>query len=253
VAIGASHWPPRTYSGLPLRPSPLRRFVRRARGLILLDMPVNIYRLHLRMLNGDMVFPSFEEVLRPLERAIIASARHVEEACASPDEEWASAVIDDECDVAEELLGTSFVVCQAYVTSVVSRVQGLLQHADRQGVQLSSVLPARESVLRTSNSLCASTPFTQVQVLDAFANYFKHRFEWPAVDWSKANKNAQKTIAIVRAVGGSEGSTGNLRTGAESLGNSNYTDLSVFSSILDGWRAGVSSAVEDELASQDLL
>ncbi len=41
--------------------------------------------------------------------------------------------------------------------------------------------------------------------------------------------------------------------GAEMLGNPQYTDLSVFFAILEGWRAALSSALEGELTSQSLL
>jgi hypothetical protein len=215
-------------------------------------VPTNLYLIHLRLLRGDTVFPALEDVLGPIGAAIADSSRHIDEACATKDEEWFEAVTDEECEVIEELLGTSLVVCQAYITSVVSRVLGILRFADRRGHTLKSVAPKRDHIVSATSTYCGNTGFTNIQVMDAFANYFKHRFEWSS-DWSKAGGPAARTITIVRAAGASEGSSGNLRTGAEVLGNSDYSDLSVFSEILETWRAGLEATVRAELASLGCL
>jgi hypothetical protein len=80
------------------------------------------------------------------------------------------------------------------------------------------------------SSSVANSKFSEVQVIDAFANYFKHKAEW-AGDWDKLKTLQLKTAQIIQAVGASQESTGNLRTGSKVLGNETYTNISTLAII----------------------
>ena len=96
------------------------------------------------------------------------------------------------------------------------------------------------------------TEFSQVQVIDAFANYFKHRDEWRA-DWNSLPQKSASTAQIISAVGASQGSTGNLRAGAEVLGNAAYTNVTVFIEILNNWRKNLYDGYREELETKQLI
>jgi hypothetical protein len=102
-----------------------------------------------------------------------------------------------------------------------------------------------------SPSVKGST-FTEVQVIDAFANYFKHREEWIG-EWANLPKQSADTARIIQAVGASRGSTGNLRTGAEALGNESYADVVLFAEVLRRWLRSVHDAYRKELEKEGLL
>ncbi len=119
------------------------------------------------------------------------------------DEGYIDAVSDEETSVIENLLGAAFVVCQTYLTGVVSQVTKLNKWCERQfGESLPSASGRRIDILgrgvSTSAVTTGGTRYTVSQVTDAFANYFKHRDEWKTVDWTKLDGQAQGTASDQR-------------------------------------------------------
>ncbi|OHB62191.1 MAG: hypothetical protein A2167_01800 [Planctomycetes bacterium RBG_13_46_10] len=89
-------------------------------------------------------------------------------------------------------------------------------------------------MLEGSNKI-KGTEITEVQAINALANYFKHYEDWP-FDWTKGKVKRQKdTIDILKELGITSRGTGNLRTGSEKLGNSNYYNLKKLSKALEKW------------------
>jgi hypothetical protein len=76
-----------------------------------------------------------------------------------------------------------------------------------------------------------------VDVLWALGNYFKHREEWDRAEWKelKLKRPGKDTIPVLEAIGLQKSSSGNLRRGAEALGNAGFTELSVFEDIIRQW------------------
>ena len=94
--------------------------------------------------------------------------------------------------------------------------------------------------------------YTDVQAINAIANYWKHQDEWPTREEKKAGRIAtvwdaalmrpheRRNVEIVTDLGMSFGSTGNLRDAAKALGVTEYEDLSPIRKRLRGWADRVS-------------
>jgi hypothetical protein len=91
-----------------------------------------------------------------------------------------------------------------------------------------------------------------VQVVEAFANYFKHSSEWRA-DWGNPKGKPAKAIPVLVACGASQFSTGNFRSGAKAMGNEEFWKVQVFADLLRKWRAALSSLHEAELGRLGLI
>jgi hypothetical protein len=147
----------------------------------------------------------YERVLDEIGNAIRKSNTklgNIEE----PPSEWIDQIIDDETEVVEYLLGTAFVLCQAYITDVVSTVVSLHEFATSKNISLKTTTNKKRDVLRFGYK---SDGFSPTEVIDGFANYFKHRDEW-TTNWQKLPERNQKTVKIIQSAGAESGCTGNL-------------------------------------------
>ena len=106
--------------------------------------------------------------------------------------------------------------------------------------------------MRFGSQLLPQTQCSQVQVIDAFANYFKHHEEWHG-SWGQLTDQAGRTVQVLSAVGADQYSTGNFRMAADKLGNKRYENLEVFSSVLRDWGRVVHEQYNAELRSKNLL
>ena len=138
-------------------------------------------------------------------------------------------IVDDECDFVENLLGAAFVVCQTQINTVTSRaltVYGALPTASE------TSYPSDPYKLYGRGAEAGE--LSKVTGMVALANYFKHRSEW-AADWSKQTGTAKHTISKVTKIGLKQNCSGNLRTGAEWLGNSSYEKTEIFVNEINAW------------------
>jgi hypothetical protein len=164
-------------------------------------------------------------------------------------EQWAyESFREAKGDEVEGLLAVAFVIAQTHVTQVVSRTMRVLEAAQLAGRSLTAFAPSpevsRDHVLRAASDVVPGTDYTQVQVLDAFANYFKHHEEWRG-KWADLKGKAGKTAKVIAAAGAAKGYVGNFRAGAEVLGNGSYKNVGVFVSIISTWRSGLVEALEN--------
>jgi hypothetical protein len=171
---------------------------------------------------------SLRRLLEALGAAIKRCSDQIDRAANSGNEDYADAVTEAECGVIEDLLGTAFVGCQIFITATVS--------GTRHFQELSNDKSAHEkaTVLGIGSPTLASTNYTRVQVIDALANYFKHRDEWTG-EWAALTGRAGQTISIIRAAGATQGNTGNLRTAAQALGVSDYGNLEILHNTIQEW------------------
>jgi hypothetical protein len=162
--------------------------------------PVNAYQMQLSWLSltGDVA--RLQRVLETLSDAIKASDRRLDAAQRAGNAEWAEVVLGEECAITEDLIGTAFVVCQTYITGVASRVIGLHHHHDRENpdspLQTTSgnkyqSTTTSPSIFRFGSRKIGRSGRTAVEVIDGFANYFKHHEEWVGT-WTKLKGRAQK-------------------------------------------------------------
>ena len=170
----------------------------------------------------------------------IAEASHRVERAKVRGDDYLDSVIDDECDRIEELLGLAFVVGQVFITDVRSHIDSLSKACRTDlGHPLSfAIHPKAYDVLRMSVPLRPDSPHTVAQVINAIANYWKHEGDWPICEQVKGrrllkvwdspamNERERQTVEIVRSIGMTAFSTGNLRKAANEFGVTDYKDLS---------------------------
>lgn len=202
-------------------------------------------------LNSDWVVSRrqvYERVLNEIGKAIEKSSSLVDEVENIQElmPEQRDATIDDEVEIVEYLLGTAFVLCQAYITEVVSRVKGLHKVAESWGTTLSTTSNKKEDILRFGYAKNSSSP---VELIDAFANYFKHRDEWHW-NWDKFSGKQKATAKVIQEAGARSGSSGNLRQGSCALGNPDFTNTTIFLDILEQWHIGITDAYHKELSQR---
>ena len=218
----------------------------------------NWFQMMLDMLDPRLEQPDLERLHQPIESAIAMARERCEDAGLNASEDLRDIVWEEESDYTEELLGVAFVICQARLTRVATRVIALHDGADDAGKRLSVVaLPPgrgerKRSVFEAHSALVLNTKYTHIQAINAYANYFKHHDEWIGT-WAKIDGSAKTTIAIITATGASQGCTGNLRTGAKALGITSYDDLSPLRAIVEKWHASLCDALETDLRAAGLI
>src|SRR6267143_671924 len=170
--------------------------------------PTNPYQMQLSWLSITGDAARLGRTLDIVGDAIKAASRRIDDAQKTGDAEWLDIVVDEECAIIEDLIGTAFVVCQTYITGVVSRIVGLHTYHDKNGpnplVTTSGVKHAPKgispSILRFGSRKIGRSGRTAVELIDAFANYFKHHEEWTG-SWSNLKGGSAATARAVMSVG----------------------------------------------------
>jgi hypothetical protein len=209
----------------------------------------NFYLLHLEALRH-----SLDLVLNPLSVGIRKGEEFAHRIAkeASNDPLYVDAVWDEETYIEESLLGAAFVVCQASITALVSEIKKLHARYQRSECKdLTTTDGKKESIMRLGSPMVRKTGYSKIEIMNAFANYFKRQTEWPS--WTRATGLAKGTIAVITAVGAKEGMSRNMLQGAKALGNRSDHDLHVFAKILDDWRSAATRKYATELRSKNLI
>jgi hypothetical protein len=214
------------------------------------------YGIVLHLLDPD---GGLERLVLPMGASIRCSIARIDEAARDDDKMTAEWITDDECDSIEEQLGLAFVAAQTYLTRVVSlckRIHDWHEH-ETGSTFLLGIGGKKDEVLGVKNTgitPIAGTAFSAVEGLNAFANYFKHRDEWPH-DWTELQRNNEKhTVAVIQAFGARPGSTGNLRQGYHALfGDDEYPNVGRVAETVETWTRAIRKAYEDELRNADPL
>ena len=184
----------------------------------------------------------YERVLDEIGNAIRKSANKVESIDELPTE-LIDQIIDDETEIVEYLICTAFVLCQAYITGVVSTAISLHKFANSKNILLKTTTNQKQDILRFGHE---GDGFSPAEVIDEFANYFKHRDEW-GFNWQKLPKTGQKkTVEIIQSAGAESGCTGNLRQGSIALGNPDFFETGIFLDKLEQWHLDLIDAYRTE-------
>jgi hypothetical protein len=195
-------------------------------------------------LSRDWVYSKrfvYERVLDEIGNAIKKRGDGLENIDDLPSE-LVDQIIDDETIVIEYLLGTAFVLCQAYITDVISTVISLHKFASSQNVSLKVTTTQKQEILKFGHR---GNEYSSAEMIDAFANYFKHRDEWGA-NWQKLPARTHKTVEIIQSAGAESGSTGNLRQGSIALGNPDFIETEIFLDKLEQWHLDLVDAYHTE-------
>jgi hypothetical protein len=214
---------------------------------------MSVYRIliDLLRLHGESV--SIRRALESIGTAIAESDRAIQSAQSSTDPDYIDAVVEEECDVIEALLGAAFVTTQAQITSIISGVKWLHWHYNHATGKTLATSPATKAdILALAGPRVPPAQYTQVQVIDAFANYFKHRDEW-TLPWATLTGRSAVTAAMITSVGAEENCTGNMRHAAQILGNSHFTDVVVLHSHVASWAGSLTAQYTAELTGLGLI
>lgn len=196
----------------------------------------------------------YKRVLKEIGVAISKSNIELEQIKKTNDfpeeyKEYWESIAEDEYLVIEHLLGTAFVLCQGYITKVVSKIRKYHNLAEHKGAKLTTTDGKKKSILKFDYN---KTNFSPAQLIDGFANYFKHQDEWPR-NWEKLINNSQKDTAevIKQALRKPYNETNIILDGSYYLGNTEYNNPLVFFDELEQWHLSLASAYDKELIAYD--
>jgi hypothetical protein len=195
--------------------------------------PRSATQILLRLLDYEIKIDVHSEVLSVLGQGIKASSTRINRADALGADDYAEAVVDAEIEIIEGLLGAAYVVCQTRVTAIAQAALHCRARIIADGLAFTSFGDKDYEVRRRGPRF--NGQFSQIELLWALANYFKHRDEWPSDVWSNPQGLARHTVAVLLPAGLQPCSNGNLRTGAEALGMPEYADTTVLENTIRKW------------------
>lgn len=213
---------------------------------------MNIYKILLMLLQVHAQSGTLRRVLDSFGAAIDVCGNAIAQAEESGNPDYIDAIVDDECAVVEDLVGAAFVAGQAELTTTISHVMRLHRRAQTDGHALMSSDGTKAGILGLGGVVRAGVAYTDVQAINAFANYFKHHDEWTGA-WANLHGQSRQTADTITAFGATEGSTGNLRQGLHALGIAYNRNVSELSTLVENWRRKIIGAYEAELKGLGLL
>ncbi len=200
-------------------------------------------RLLLQNLHDDLD-ASLDTLLEPIGDAIAASSERIKA--------FKTRYKDDAPELQaeiEDFIGVAFVASQTYITIVVSTLQKLHKLVRLGGkAELTTTSGSKQDLMGYGSKHSREKPYSPIQVINAFANYYKHRDEWDP-DWTKLGGRQKETATIIGSAGAFQSSTENLRIGAKYLGNTEFSKTRVFVNIFTAWRKQLVAAYSAEAAS----
>lgn len=205
---------------------------------------------------------SFRIVLRQLCEALKEASERADEAEEIENDGLRDSLVELECSLAEDLLGAIFVIGQRFITVVVSAVKGIVKDALSAQPTLVLSVPVEKKDLLTFGHIGASP--SPIEVVEAFANYFKHSSEWAPCRWEDGppaprekdplSSQQRKAAMILAAAGATSGSTGVLRAGAKHLlGSADFWLMEQILEPLQAWRGSLGRSLENELRAAKLI
>lgn len=195
---------------------------------------------------------SLYRILQAIGNATEACNEEIDKAAKSNNSDYFESVVDDECAVIENLLGAAFVACQAEITAVVSHAKQIHSITVASGINLAVCDGTKDGILSIGAAMVQGSAYTRVQVINAFANYFKHCEEWGS-PWLTLTGQSKATAQIISSMGADESNNTNLRTGTEALGITDYAVLEPLAGYVSDWINAVRKSYETELRQHKLL
>ncbi|MBL7189364.1 MAG: hypothetical protein ISS70_23795 [Phycisphaerae bacterium] len=205
---------------------------------------INRYCLLIRILAHDDT-DTLEDVLHTLGRAAHRAERRISDVAKTQDGDCLAEIIAEETMLVEDLIGCAFVAAQTYIARIISRVIWLHQRVARDGHVLKTTCAKKPAIIHGFNNLITKTKYSEIELIDAFANYFKHHEEWPK--WDNATGQSERTIRVIRSVGASEDSSDNCRKGLTALGIDPVFHVFTMVEILSKWLSNLADAYKQEL------
>jgi hypothetical protein len=209
----------------------------------------NLYAVFADDISSSLDRSALRRLLGLLDGAVSGSVALIE-GVSQKNSDYAYAVTDDECDHIEDLLGVGFVVGQVAIKSVVTAVNRLDRYNCRiSGSHLTATTP--QTVMKHGLPAVAGQ-HSAIEVMNAAANYFKHREEWVG-SWDKLTGQQTSTASVITSAGAAEGSTGNLRRLAKVLGNAQYARMVGYCDAIERWVEALHASYNAELTQRRLI
>jgi hypothetical protein len=100
----------------------------------------------------------------------------------------------------EILYGLSFFICQQYITYIVSSIKKMHDDFKDENIALKTTDGSKLELLRLASKAINQTKITEVQAIDALANYYKHQDEWSGL-WKDLKQPHAQTAKILSEIG----------------------------------------------------
>jgi hypothetical protein len=233
-----------------------------------------------------LITPEIEPLLQPLSQSIRSTSAFIERIAlakkaseAWPDDDW----VVSEASVIDDSLGVAFVICQLYVNAVIAGLMFLHHYHARQTElaetrtiqrfikmlrqrcwpakrrfvpKLGRLSGERSKLLQRGSPLIKKgSPYTVTTAIEALANYFKHRDEWPN-GWNDLQPTQRRTANVLQSIGLLGNVKGNLVTTSsfrdvfrQIAGRNHYENVGQLSVILEGWRDELKVGYQEEFKS----
>jgi hypothetical protein len=150
--------------------------------------------------------------------------------------------VEDEHDieVVQILVGTAFVLGQAAVTQAVSILAKIHESTGKP----SWIPHGRRKIMDTVAPVHRKTGLSKITIINAVANYFKHRYEWDD-NWSGPARS-QETIEIVVKLGMRPTSQQNTEIALRELGML-PGKVGSLAQIVVEWRESLAAHIREQL------
>lgn len=153
-------------------------------------------------MNADFILLTTERALKAMRDGLNDSESYVQDVMNSSNDDYINDVVDDETAVIEDLIGVAFVISQTVISNLVSSIFHLHKFHKMKGnnKDLKTTDGTKNGIMKAYSSIISGSQVSEVQVINAFANYYKHKSEWP-VDWNKLKNNSKETGKVISSVG----------------------------------------------------
>lgn len=142
------------------------------------------------------------------------------------------------------LFGNIFVLAQVAITQSTILFQKLREYCENKDCfpkQRKAIFEFKSNTVKGFN-----INISEISLIDAVANYFKHQDEWPS-NWMSANDDRYPTMKIVKEIGMEpQLLTDNIEIALNVLGVSN--DISCITSIVQRWREELANELQKDSA-----
>ena len=151
--------------------------------------------------------------------------------------------------IIESQIGLILVISQTYISQVISMIRNI--HVDFSKffkADFSEYPEKKNDLISEFNPLVGGYSFTNIEAINALANYFKHHEEWGS-NITKLRGNNKKTADIVQQMGGNLSmalwSSRNLTNCIKKLGVSSFDNLYIIPEIVDSWKLEIGNQYRD--------
>lgn len=145
----------------------------------------------------------------------------------------------------EILYGLSFFICQQFITYVVSNIKKMHESLKEKGVALKTTNGSKLELLKIATKVIQGTNITEIQAIDALANYYKHQDEWTD-SWKSLKQPHAQTANLLLELGLNEDVPIFMKA-LQHFGIADFKGLHRLPTILEKWGFDIYNLYEAEL------